>query len=131
MNRVRNQLESMLRVQPREGGFSATLSVDPAFILFPDHFQSNPILPGICLIQAVLLAGAISQGVPTLRLRKLKNAKFMAPVLPNDQVLIDAQLSAQDDGTFLIKATLRTADKRLAQFSLEASANAPVAEGQS
>ena len=130
MNRVRNQLKSMLRVEPCEGGFSATLKVDPDFVLFPDHFQSNPILPGICLIQSVLLAGAIRLGVSDLRLCSLKNVKFTAPVLPADLVLIDAQFSDQDDGAVLIKANLRTAEKRLAQLSLVARIDASDTEGR-
>lgn len=125
MNQVRNQLKSMISVESCEGGFTATLRVDPAFVLFPDHFPSNPILPGICLIQSVLLAGAICQGVLDLRLCTLKNAKFTAPVLPGDLVLIDAQVSRHDDDLLLIKASLRCVGKRVAQLLLVARVDGP------
>lgn len=118
----------MLEVQPRSGGFSATLRIDPGFALFPDHFRSNPILPGICLVQAVLLAAARCSGRRNLRLQQLKNAKFMAPALPNDQVLIDAELAIQQDGGLLIKASLRTAEKKVAQLSLVARDDTPPRE---
>ena len=79
------------------------------------------------MVQAVLVAAAIRQGVPDLQLRTLKNAKLMAPALPGDQVVIDAEIVSGEDGMLDIKARLSVAadDRRLAQISLVARPQTP------
>jgi len=79
-------------------------------------------LPGICLVQAVLLAGAIQQEVEELRIRTLKTLKFMQPVRPGQRVSIDAQLTPVGDGDFAIKAKISVEDRRCAEMSLVATA---------
>ncbi|MGD0463271.1 MAG: hypothetical protein ABSB74_12370 [Tepidisphaeraceae bacterium] len=118
MNPVRKQIQSMLRVEERDGGFRAWFDVDPNLSVLPDHFPNRPILPGICMVQAVLLAGAARQGVAELRVRLLKNAKWLQPVEPGQQVVIDAEMIPVNDGDFHIKAKLSVAGGRCAEFSL-------------
>jgi 3-hydroxyacyl-[acyl-carrier-protein] dehydratase len=120
VNRLREQIRSLLRVESREGGFRALLQVDPQLIVLPDHFPEFPLLPGICMIQAVLLAGAIRQDVAELHVRRLKNAKFTRPVRPGEQLVIDAEMIPGADGEFAIIATLSTADRPCAELSLVA-----------
>ena len=119
----------MLNVEKREGGFAAVLAVDGKLPIFPDHFPDQAILPGICLVQAVLLAAAACQGVDELRIRTLKNLKFMQPVRPGHRVSIDAQLTAVGDGDCAIKAKLSVEDRRCAEISLVAWPAVP-AEGE-
>ena len=121
MNPLRREIGYMLSVEKREGGFGAVLTVDANLPVFPDHFPDEPILPGICLVQAVLLAGAIQEGVEELRIRTLKNLKFMQPVRPGQRVSIDAQITAVGEGDFAIKAKLSVVDRRCAELSLVAS----------
>src|ERR1035437_2263211 len=102
MNPVRQEIESHLRVEARENGFRALLNVDPGLSVLPDHFQGFPLLPGVCLMQAVLIAGAIRQGVVELRVSLLKNAKMTQPVRPGDQIEIEAEMTAGREGDFLI-----------------------------
>ncbi len=118
MNPIRQQLLSMLTVEPRDGGFRATLRLSADFSLLPDHFPGSPILPGLCMVQATLLAAAVRQEVIDLRLITLKNAKLMSPVQPGDAVEIDGSVIPAQDGTFAIKAKLSTDGKRTAEFSL-------------
>ncbi len=120
MNPVRQQIRSMLRLEPREGGFRALFDLDPNLNVLPDHFPNRPILPGICMIQAVLLAGAMWQGASDLCVHQLKNAKWLKPVQPGQQVTIDAEMIPVNDGDFHIKAKLSVSDKRCAEFSLVA-----------
>jgi 3-hydroxymyristoyl/3-hydroxydecanoyl-(acyl carrier protein) dehydratase len=118
MNAVREQIRSMLTAESRDGGFRARLRVDPAFVLFPDHFSSQPIFPGICMLQAVLLAAGMARGRDELHLKQLKNSKLLQPVLPGDEVLIDGEIAGEDDGDLAIKARLFVADQKRAEFSL-------------
>jgi 3-hydroxyacyl-[acyl-carrier-protein] dehydratase len=120
MNPMREQIRSLLSVATHENGFRAVLTVDPKLTVFPDHFPGFPVLPGICLMQAVVLAGAIRAGVADLRVCTLKNAKLMQPALPGDQIVIEAEMAPGADGDFRIKARLFNGDKRCAEFSLVA-----------
>jgi 3-hydroxymyristoyl/3-hydroxydecanoyl-(acyl carrier protein) dehydratase len=116
----------MLRVEPREGGFSATFKLRPDLSILPDHFRGAPILPGVCMVQIVLLAAAQALNVPDLRLSLLKNAKIMRPIRPNDQVRIEGTVTAAEESTFTIKATFTTESaQRCAEFSLTAAAHLP------
>ncbi len=118
MNAVREQLRSMLTTEPREGGFRARLMLDPNFVLLADHFPAQPIFPGICMLQAVLLAGAAAHGIGDLQLCRLKNSKLLQPVRPGEEVLIDADMSCNSDGELAIKARLFVADQKRAEFAL-------------
>jgi len=121
MTPLRRQLQSMLRVEPREGGFTATFKLDPNLSILPDHFRNAPILPGVCMVQLVLLSAAQSLKLPDLHLRHLKNAKILRPILPNDQVRIEATITPAPDNSFIIKSTFTTESaQRCAEFSLTA-----------
>lgn len=108
----------MLCVETREGGFRATFSVGADLMVLPDHFRDHPILPGICMVQAILVAGAIARGVPDLRVTRLKNAKLMQPVQPGDEVNIDADVTPGTQDDLTIKAKLFVGEQRRAEFSL-------------
>jgi len=123
MNSVRSQIKSMLKVEPRAGGFRASFKISPDLSIFPDHFSYSQILPGVCLIQAVLLSGAMSQGMDDLRLVAVKNAKLLQPILPGEEVLIDADVATALDGQITIKAKITGAEKRRAEISLTARAD--------
>ena len=121
MTPVRLQIRSMLTLHPGPTGFRALLKVDPGFMLFPDHFPGRPVLPGICLVQAVLLAGEAWLVGTALRLGTLKSAKFLGIVQPGDEVVIEGIATHHDDGSVWIKADLSSRGKRIAQISLTAS----------
>jgi 3-hydroxymyristoyl/3-hydroxydecanoyl-(acyl carrier protein) dehydratase len=106
------------------GGFSAVLEVDAKLSVFPDHFSDGAVVPGICLVQAVLIAGATCQGVERLRIRVLKNLKLTQPVRPGQRVLIDAEMAPAGGSDWAIKAKLSVQDRRCAEMSLVAAAEA-------
>ena len=115
---IREQIRSMLQVEPRDGGYRATLTVDKDFSILPDHFRNSPILPGVCMVQAVLLGAATALGQSDLRMRVLKNAKLMQPVKPGETIFMDANITRMTDGDITIKATLTCNDRRCAEISL-------------
>ena len=117
---VVQQLGSMLRLTPVEGGFRASLHVDMSLSILRDHFRDRPILPGVCLVQAVLLGVAGCRSGATARLCELKHAKFFHAAVPGDQVDIDAQMVNQPDGTVNVNAKVTVEGRRLAQVSLVA-----------
>jgi 3-hydroxymyristoyl/3-hydroxydecanoyl-(acyl carrier protein) dehydratase len=122
MNQLRKEISTMLQLEPREGGFGAVLDVDAALSVLPDHFRNQPILPGICLVQAVLLGAAARQGVDELRIRVLKNMKLMQPIRPGERVSIEAEMTPLAGGDFAIKARLAMGERRCAEISVIAGA---------
>jgi 3-hydroxymyristoyl/3-hydroxydecanoyl-(acyl carrier protein) dehydratase len=120
MNRLRGEIRNMLQVEKRTGGFGAILEVDAKLSVLPDHFSDGPILPGICLVQAVLLAGAKARGVDELRIRVLRNLKLTLPVRPGQRVAIDAEMTPVGADDLAIKAKLSVGDQRCAEISMVA-----------
>ena len=114
------QIRSLMQVEPRPGGFRATFNMDGGLMVLPDHFPDQPIMPGMCMIQVVLIAGGVASGAEDLRLRILKNAKFVQPVLPGDLVVIDAEMIPDGDGNLAIRAKLSANNERRAEISLVA-----------
>jgi 3-hydroxymyristoyl/3-hydroxydecanoyl-(acyl carrier protein) dehydratase len=132
MGSVREQIRSMLHVTSREGGFRAVFQVRADLQILPDHFRDAPLLPGVCMVQAVLLAGAEAAGASDLRLVRLKTAKMMQPILPGKEIIIEADTSSDAFGNISIKARLFGGERRRAEFSLVArpvAASVPAQEG--
>jgi 3-hydroxyacyl-[acyl-carrier-protein] dehydratase len=123
MNAVREQIRSSLSTETRAGGFTARFTLQPDFLLLPDHFPAQPIFPGICMLQAVLLAAAAARAVPELHLRRLKNSKLLQPVRPGDEMTIDADMTEGAGGELAIKARLSVAGQKRAEFSLVAASD--------
>ena len=119
-SQVAQQLRSMLRHTPVDGGFRITLHIDASLNILGDHFRDAPILPGICLVRAVLLGLAGCRSGVTPRLRELRYAKFLRAVAPGDQVDIDAQMTDLPDGTVSVKAKATIEGSPAAQMSLVA-----------
>lgn len=120
MNSVRRQIGTTLSTETTPTGFRARFRIDPDFLLFPDHFPGFPVLPGVCLIQAVLLAGETWGGGRELHLATLKSAKFLGAVRPGDEVVIEGAAARHADGSVQIKADLSRAAERVARVSLSA-----------
>jgi 3-hydroxymyristoyl/3-hydroxydecanoyl-(acyl carrier protein) dehydratase len=130
MSVLREEIRKMVRLEPPAegaaavagagGGFRAVLTVEPHLMVLPDHFPGHPILPGMCMVQAVLLAGAAARGVRDLRLTLLKSAKYLRPVEPGHRVIIEGRMNHGPEGVLAIKAKLSLDGQAVADFSLEA-----------
>ncbi|MBQ5531965.1 MAG: 3-hydroxyacyl-ACP dehydratase [Bacteroidales bacterium] len=69
--------------QETEKGFLCRLQANPGHEVYRAHFPSQPVTPGVCIIQLAgeLLASRLQR---ELYLKAVKNAKFLALVLPED-----------------------------------------------
>jgi 3-hydroxyacyl-[acyl-carrier-protein] dehydratase len=83
-----------------------------------DHFPGNPIMPGALLVEAMAqTAGLLLPEGSSAVLAQIKEARFRRPVLPGDQVRIEAERSGGLGG--------------LHRFTVTASVDgAPVAEAE-
>ena len=69
--------------QETEKGLLCRLQANPGHEVYRAHFPSQPVTPGVCIIQLAgeLLASRLQR---ELYLKAVKNAKFLALVLPED-----------------------------------------------
>ena len=102
---IRDQLRRVMSVScdPALRSFSATLKPDATFPGFSGHFPGQPVLPGVCLIQAVAAATETATG-RSLKIGSIDVAKFFRPVRPEESVTIEGRLSDPVDGPIKVKA---------------------------
>ena len=93
-------------------------NVDPNLSVFPDHFRDFQLVPGVCLMQAVVIASAKAMGSEDFRVRSMKSAKMTQPVLPGDKIVIQGEMTPNGEGDYLIKATLTRGSSAVAEFVL-------------
>jgi 3-hydroxyacyl-[acyl-carrier-protein] dehydratase len=101
---------------PRGESFAAEFALPPDFAGFRGHFAGNPVMPGVCIIAAVLLGAETTLGCP-LRLARLTASKFYSPVLPNLRVDLEAAISAHETG-YQVKARLSAGGRKVAAVTL-------------
>jgi len=63
------------------------LSIAAGHPAYAGHFPGRPILPGVVLLDAVLHALAVRQGVPAAT-GQIKSAKFHSPVQPGEALTL-------------------------------------------
>jgi len=103
---LKNELFKMIEKVHINGDIlSASIKIDPEFFIFKAHFPDNPVLPGFCQIQLVLLAveKALDQ-MPALS--SVKRCKFYNIVKPNDLLQLECSITKLENGMGL-KAKIR------------------------
>jgi 3-hydroxyacyl-[acyl-carrier-protein] dehydratase len=67
------------------GGFQRALCIGASHPALPGHFPGQPLVPGVVLLEEVALALRAWRGQ---RLAQVVEAKFMAPLRPDDIALL-------------------------------------------
>lgn len=88
----------------------------PGFIGFSGHFPDNPVLPAIVQVCAVVSLAEEESG-KSLRVAAVRSAKFLSPILPDEEVSIRYRRHV-DSGEDNCDATLSVAGKTSAAFQL-------------
>ena len=92
---------------------------------FKGHFPGNPIMPGVLIIEAMAQAAIvlysvckplIAQTHPNYYLGKTK-AEFLAPVLPNDELILEAYNIKIIDDAGVVDTIAKVKDKIVAKAS--------------
>ncbi|MCM8525474.1 MAG: 3-hydroxyacyl-ACP dehydratase FabZ [Lentisphaeraceae bacterium] len=81
---------------------------------FSGHFPGNPIMPGVMQVESVLQTGIVafkkqasSPVNSPLVIKEVKRVRFKSPIIPGDQVIIEAKIENVSDTEFEIKATCK------------------------
>jgi 3-hydroxymyristoyl/3-hydroxydecanoyl-(acyl carrier protein) dehydratase len=86
--------------------------IAPDHPAIPGHFPGRPVVPGVLLLDGVIETATRWLGVP-IHVRGLRQAKFMAPLLPGEVASIELALAGdsldfaiQRDGATVAKGCL-------------------------
>ena len=66
-------------------GFEQALRIDASHPALPGHFPGHPLVPGVLLLEQVALALRVWRGQ---RLVRVLEAKFVAPLLPDEAAML-------------------------------------------
>ncbi len=118
MNRLQREIADCMRGLKTETGgeFSARFVFPKQFAGFKGHFPGNPVLPGICQIQAVLV---MLQALRRCRLRlgEVLTAKFLAPVICEQELVFYCRQEVSGDD-IMVNATVLRGGQRTAEMVL-------------
>ena len=83
---------------------------------YAGHFPGRPILPGVVLLDEVLLALAALQGRAAAT-AQIKSAKFLSPVQPGESLRLDYSSTAAGVFRFELKAAERVVASGVLAFA--------------
>ena len=92
---------------------AATFLVPLDHPALPGHFPGNPVVPGVVVLDKVIDVLAAS-GVPLPQLRRLKQVKFIEPLLPGQEARVTAEVG---NGTLSFSVT--RGDRTVAKGTFE------------
>ena len=94
---------------------------DPGFRGFEGHFEGNPIVPGVCLIELARVHAEQVLG-KVLRITEISQCRFRSPILAGMSADCKMQIREQDDSALKIQAEIRTDGNIACQVRLKAVA---------
>jgi len=92
----------------------------PEFIGFQGHFPQHKILPGACQIQCVLTTIEKRLG-RRVALREIVMAKYVAPVLPDQEITCTVSDCDDTSGEWTCRARITKDDARVTDLKLRVS----------
>ena len=99
---------------------------EPYFI---GHFPTNPVMPGVLIVEALGQAGGvlIMSDMPSDKIPKaiyfmgLDHVRFRKPVIPGDQLILDVRTIKKRSNTVKMSATATVNDKLVTEAEFLAS----------
>jgi len=103
-----------------EGQMTASFIFSQEFTGFQGHFPGRPVLPGVCMIQAVVVMLQVREG-KKIRLKEIVLAKFFSSVSCGEKLIVDCRECMRDSNEILMKASVSNNNKRIAELHLKVS----------
>lgn len=115
----RGILEAMSVPEPAEdNGLNAEFLFPKEFIGFQGHFENNPILPGICKIQAVIVMYEKFHNQKKFFLTEVMQAKYFLPVTCDQKITIQCHSKSNSEGRMTIKALIKRGEEKVSMLQL-------------
>ena len=120
-SKISYELRSRIRdlASPAENEYRCSMEFDPAFTGFEGHFEGNPIVPGVCLIESarVIAEAAVGERLKTLRIAQ---CRFRRPILAGETAAVSLKIAdAPTPGVRSIRGDFRVDGAVSAQLHLE------------
>ena len=120
-SKISSELRSRIRdlASPVKNEYRCSMEFDPTFTGFEGHFEGNPIVPGVCLIEA---ARVIAEEVVGAELKTLKIAqcRFRRPILAGETAAVTLKMAdAPTPGVRSVRGDFRVGEAVSAQMHLE------------
>ena len=110
---MKQEMQSYIRANLAEKeSFTAEFCFPASFSGFKGHFPGQPILPSVCLIQAVLVATQQATG-RNLELSEIVLSKFFAVTRPDQK--LSAAIKMDED---MVRAKISRGEDRVAEIRL-------------
>ncbi len=118
MSRIKAEIQQCMSGPERDGAtIGARFRFPAGFIGFQGHFPGNSVLAGACQIQCALTA--MEHGLEkAVALREIVLAKFVAPVLPEQEITCLVSDCGDTPGEWLCRARITRGDERVAELRL-------------
>ena len=118
---ISEELRKRLRdcVQTADGQYGCTVLFDPAFTGFDGHFEGNPIVPGVCLIELARVHAESALGC-RLKTLEISQCRFRNPVLAGMAASVKLQAAKPDDTHFRLQSEIRVDGNIACQVRLKA-----------
>ena len=106
-------------VQTAEQEYTCTITFDPEFTGFQGHFEGNPIMPGVCLIELARVHAETALG-SQLKTKEIGQCRFRAPVLAGMTADCKLRVRKLDDTHVRLQSEIRTGGNVACQVSIKA-----------
>ena len=116
---LRSRLTKLRRTA--DGEYLGEIVFDAGFRGFEGHFEGNPIVPGVCLIELVRVHAESVLG-KVLEVSAIRNCRFRRPVLADNAVTSKLKIADNGDGSFLIGGELDITGGVACQVKMTAAA---------
>ncbi len=124
---LKNSLYKVVNKETEASKTKYTVELDAAHFIFKAHFPSQPIMPGVCIVQMVkeLLEDSLGK---SLCISRIKNVKFLSAISPLETSSLSCCFAKVEESpvekTVKVQATLSTATEQKAKVSLLCTAEA-------
>ena len=121
MRKIKTEIEQCMTASVKNGPtLIARFMFPPEFIGFQGHFPQQKVLPGACQIQCALTTMEKEFG-RSVTLHEIVLAKFVAPVLPSQEITCTVGDCDDASGEWTCRARITRDDARVTELKLRVS----------
>lgn len=100
-----------------ENTIHSQINLNVGHAIYKGHFPHQPVVPGVCMMQILteLTTTALGQKV---RLKKASQAKFLIPIIPNKNPLLEVKIkfNTNEDGSLKVNASIQEGETLFFKF---------------
>jgi len=98
-----------------DGSLTAEFKFSPESLVFAGHFPGNPILPGICQMEAIkiILEKLLER---QCRLKQFGSVKFFRALPPNELASFTININSQTGNDISITARIHSGNNKISEF---------------